>query len=261
MKQQVISRLDGLLSQAIIAARLAGEEIMLFYEKEIPVTIKGDGSPLTEADRASHNILNGHLSLTGIPVVSEEADHTVSFDTYWLIDPLDGTKDFINRNDEFTVNIALIQNGKAMAGILYAPALQELYAGIPGCFMWQEKNEVRKMSQVLPRSINVSMARSRFHDHSNADIFAEQNKISCLRPIGSALKFGRLAMGDVDVYPRFAGSSEWDIAAGQAILEAAGGQVISFKNLLPLTYSKPGRRNDEFIAFRSPYQLSDFIFS
>ena len=255
-----MDEMNRLAEIAIVAARAAGKVILSFYKHEVDISIKGDGSPLTIADKFSHETIVGLLTKTGIPIVSEEAKE-LSFHSnyYWLIDPLDGTKDFLAANDEFTINIALIKNDTPILGVLYAPALNELYLGIPGKCIWRELNGERADCIALPKFNQLRMAKSRFHDHPDADLFAKANRIEIYKPIGSALKFGRLAMGEIDVYPRFVGSSEWDTAAGQAILEAAGGTMIDFATLKPVCYSKPTRRNGTFIAFRGSYLYEDFV--
>jgi 3'-phosphoadenosine 5'-phosphosulfate (PAPS) 3'-phosphatase len=163
-------------------------------------------------------------------------------------------------NDEFTINIALLENNKPVIGVLYAPAIGELYVGIPGIGTWMEKDGRRKESIATPESLHLKMATSRFHDHPDAGIFAEANKVKELVPLGSALKFGRLAFAEVDIYPRLVGTYEWDTAAGQAILEASGGRIIDWETGKSLVYGKINRLNNRFIAFRSPYQYENFIF-
>lgn len=244
---------------AVNAAREAGNVILSYYKQSITVDNKSDGSPLTIADMESHKLICSILSRTKLPIISEEAKE-LSFDSsmYWLVDPLDGTKDFIAENDEFTVNIAIIEQGKPILGVIYAPALDELYFGIPGITVWYEEGGIRKEIIRQTHKSDFIMAKSRFHDHADSDIFALRNKIKSFQKIGSALKFGRLARGIVDVYPRYEGSSEWDIAAGQAILEAASGFVIDLVTLKTMEYSKPTRRNNSFLAFRWPYNFSQF---
>ena len=244
---------------AVNAAREAGKVILSYYKQSITIDNKSDGSPLTIADMESHKLICSFLSTTQLPVVSEEAKElSIDSSMYWLVDPLDGTKDFIAGNDEFTINIAIIRSGKPILGVLYAPALDELYFGIPGNALWYEQGGIRNEITKQPKVSGLSMAKSRFHDHPDSDIFAVRNEVKSFQKIGSALKFGRLVRGLVDVYPRFEGSSEWDIAAGQAILEAAGGSVINLSTHKSLSYSKPSRRNGTFLAFRNPYSFEDF---
>jgi 3'(2'), 5'-bisphosphate nucleotidase len=246
-------------AEIIFAARLAGACILAFYGRENAVSVKQDGSPLTQADQASHEAIVKSLSGFYFPIVSEEAPEPEAVgDCYWLVDPLDGTKDFLEENHEFTVNIALVKNAKPVMGVIYAPALDELYFGVVGANVWREIKGVRVQCSNFSKSNGLRMAKSRFHDHPDATSFARKNHVSTSEPIGAALKYGRLAMGEIDVYPRFVGTSEWDTAAGQAILTAAGGNLVDVKTGESVSYGKPNRRNGKFLAFRAPYQMSDF---
>lgn len=248
-----------LSSIAAMTARKAGDVILSFYKNDIETVIKNDGSPFTKADKAAHETIVSLLAETGIPIVSEEAKE-VFFESeyYWLVDPLDGTKDFLDENDEFTVNIGLIQGNKPILGVVFAPALDEIYIGAKGLLIQKKINGVNIDFKKKEKSTSMLMATSRFHNNNEAAVFAVQNGISILKPVGSALKLGRMAFGEVDVYPRFVGTSEWDTAAGQAVLEAAGGSILDLDTFLPLIYGKTERRNGNFIAFRLPYCIEDF---
>lgn len=142
--------------------------------------------------------------------------------------------------------------------MIYAPALNELYAGIIGVSAWQERQGIRTMFQAAPKVAALRMAVSRFHDHPDTQIFAQAHNISECVPMGAALKYGRLAVGEVDVYPRLVGCSEWDTAAGQAVLEAVGGSILDWHTGEPLIYGKLNRRNGRLLAFRAPYGGADF---
>jgi 3'(2'), 5'-bisphosphate nucleotidase len=144
-------------------------------------------------------------------------------------------------------------------GAVYAPALDELYVGAAGGPVWREKYGIRVLCPKIQRSNGLSMATSRFHDHPGTIRFAEANRVLASVPIGAALKYGRLAMGEIDVYPRLVGTSEWDTAAGQIILEAAGGALVDWESGKPMEYGKPNRRNGQFLAFRMPYLETDFV--
>lgn len=249
----------GLLELAISAARHAGSVILGHYCRGDEIKIKGDGSPLTLADQAAHKAIAVMLGDSDIPVVSEEGDDLLmDARRYWLVDPLDGTKDFIAANDEFTVNVALIDKGRPVLGVVFAPALLELYAGQPGIGSWCEKAGIRTDCQPVGKTAAYRMAVSRFHDHPDVDIFAAANSIGNRVAIGSALKYGRLATAEVDVFPRLVGSSEWDTAAGQAVLEGAGGQVLDWHTGQALCYGKPRRRNPRLLSIRAPYTYTDF---
>ena len=199
------------------AARAAGEAILKLYRGPVSVSLKGDGSPLTLADQQSHEIIVQALAETGIPVVSEEApDLSGGAARYWLVDPLDGTKEFVASLDEFTVNIALVDGGAPRFGLVYAPVLDELYAGAPGYFAWWKRGGAEQVCGVAPKSDRLRMAVSRFHDHPDTGVFARSNDVASTIPIGAALKYGRLAAAEVDVYLRLVGTAEWDTGAGQA---------------------------------------------
>jgi 3'(2'), 5'-bisphosphate nucleotidase len=248
-----------LLELAIVTARYAGDVILSHYRRVDETKLKGDGSPLTLADQAAHKAIISLLGDSGIPVVSEEGDDLfMDARRYWLVDPLDGTKDFIAANDEFTVNIALIDGGRPVLGVVFAPALRELYAGQSGIGSWCEKAGIRFDCQSAGKTAACRMAVSRFHDHPDVDVFAAANGIGNSVAIGSALKYGRLATAEVDVFPRLVGSSEWDTAAGQAVLEGAGGQVLDWHTGQTLCYGKPRRRNPRLLSVRAPYNFTDF---
>ncbi len=248
-----------LLELAIVAARYAGDVILGYYRRVDEIELKDDGSPLTLADRAAHNAIAAVLQDSGIPMVSEEGDDLLmDIPRYWLVDPLDGTKDFIAANDEFTVNVALIEGGRPVLGVVFAPALRELYAGQSGIGSWCEKAGIRTDCRQMEKPVTCRMAVSRFHDHPDVEVFAVANGIESRVPIGSALKYGLLAVAQVDVFPRLVGSSEWDTAAGQAVLEGVGGQILDWSTGQALCYGKPRRRNPRLLSFRAPYDITDF---
>lgn len=250
---------DDLLELAISAARDAGKAILGFYRKEMQVDHKADGSPLTLADKAAHQTIMQSLVSSGIPVVSEEGrDLMLDASRYWLVDPLDGTKDFLAQNNEFTVNIALVDGGRPLLGVVYAPALEELYVGAEWCAAWCESAGAKVSCSQAEKSAGLRVAVSRFHDHADVGFFADINSATESIPMGSALKYGRLALGVVDVFPRLVGSSEWDTGAGQAVLEAAGGSVLDWHTGQPLAYGKPLRRNPRLLSIRAPYRFTDF---
>ena len=245
----------------IALAREAGAIILELYRRGSAYETKADGSPLTAADLRSHQILStGLMHDWNLPVLSEE--QSVDYATrsqwreFWLIDPLDGTKDFLAHNDEFTINIALIRASQPALGIVYAPALAELYyaeRGV-GAFQVHENNWERLPNSALWHERR--MAISRFHDVPATAAFARTNGFDKTDRIGSALKFGRLARGDVSIYPRFTGSSEWDIAAGHCVLEAAGCHIIDLATGAPPVYNKVDLRNHHFIAAAPAIDIS-----
>lgn len=251
--------MDRWLELALEAVREAGVAIMRYYPETLAVQYKQDGSPLTLADQAAHRVIADRLVGGGLVVVSEEGDDLhLAAERYWLVDPLDGTKDFLAGNGEFTVNIALVDQGRLVLGVVFAPAINELYWGAEGMGAWRIREGVEAALSAHTRSASLRMAVSRFHDHPDVDIFAAQNGITERVAVGSALKYGLLASGDVDVFPRLVGSSEWDTAAGQAVLEAAGGQVLDWRTGKALLYGKPRRRNPRLLALRAPYRQEEF---
>lgn len=252
--------MHDLLTCAVSVAREAGAEILTHYHSCADIAVKGDGSPLTMADLRSHALICERLTQTGIDIVSEEGeDLKLDSRRYWLVDPLDGTKDFLAKNGEFTVNIALVEDGHPVLGVVYAPAIDEMYFGGAGLGA-QCDNAVTGHFEcsVQPISAECRMMVSRFHDHPDNSVFAQSNGIAREVPVGSALKYGYLATGQADVFPRLVGSSEWDTAAGQAVLEGAGGVVLDWHSKRPLIYGKARRRNPRLIALRAPYTIEQF---
>jgi 3'(2'), 5'-bisphosphate nucleotidase len=248
--------MDERLSRAVIQlCEEAGRAIVGIYNSASSASIstKGDGSPVTAADLTAHDILTQGLTrlAAGIPVVSEE-----SFDSssdvrppqLWLVDPLDGTKEFINRNGEFTVNVALIEGDTPVWGVVNLPALGTTYWGGPlsGSFR-RDKDETRTLERTSAPAKTVRVVASRSHSEpSLARILAGLGPHS-LVPAGSSLKFCRVAEGAADLYPRLGPTMEWDTAAGHAVLAGAGGFVVDLRGL-PLRYNKKGRLNPSFLA-------------
>lgn len=239
-------------------AKAAGEAIMAIYSQDdFSVSHKGDNSPVTAADLAAHHVIVAALAarFAEIPVMSEEAaeiswDERRQWDTYWLIDPLDGTKEFIKGNGEFTVNIALIYQGIAIAGVVYAPALDTYYYGAKHLGAWRQKagQESPLQGVIHPRKPPIIVGSRSHLSHDVAEYlqhFGDHKMLS----VGSSLKFCMLAEGEADLYPRLGPTSEWDTAAAQAVLESAGGSVVCYDSGLPLTYNqKPEILNPYFIA-------------
>ncbi len=222
----------------------AGQAILEVYATDFDVQEKGDESPLTQADLASHNcIVAGLAALTpDIPIISEE-DGLPEFaergqwQRYWLIDPLDGTKEFVNRNGEFTVNIALIDSNRPILGVVHVPVQDKTYIGCEG-----SGSELRVDGATTPirvaasSSSPVRIVGSRSHRGSSLDAFLEKVGDSDMIPMGSSLKFCVVAEGRADIYPRLGPTSEWDTAAAQAVVEQAGGKVLELDGK-PLSYN------------------------
>lgn len=233
----------------------AGEAIMSIYAKTDFTGItdfKADNSPLTLADKESHNIIADALgkNFPEIPVLSEEGkemsyEERKGWKLFWCVDPLDGTKEFINRNGEFTVNIALIDDGKPVLGIIYVPALDVYYFGKKGEGAFKESSEGKIKLVTNQRQDNLVAVGSRSHSASEEHALLEKLNVKELISKGSSLKFCMVAEGKADVYYRHGPTMEWDTAAGQAIVEAAGGLVLnSEKNLFH--YNKQSLRNGSF---------------
>ncbi len=244
--------------EAVIAlARKAALEILAVYESQFAIEHKDDRSPLTAADLASHRcIVAGLQALTPeIPVLSEESkDLDIAerrqWSTFWLVDPLDGTREFIKRNGEFTVNIALIEDGAATFGVIQQPVTGALWHGAPGVGAFRrEGNEDVAIEARKPASAPLRIAASRSHRDARTQALLDALPGSEVVGCGSSLKFCRIAEGGIDLYPRFGPTSEWDTAAGQAILEAAGGAVLDPRGRSLRYNQRDTLLNGDFLAF------------
>lgn len=242
----------------------AGEVILNYYNENVDVIYKDDESPLTKADLASHKIITDSIKkiTPDIPILSEEEfiDWKIrkKWKKYWLIDPLDGTKEFIKKNDEFTVNIALIENNRPILGVIYTPALNELFYSIKnfGSYKILTKKKLNTLKEAKRISINkkksnkIKIVGSRSHSNPILDKWVNKNfnEFDILQK-GSSLKFCLIAEGSADIYPRFGPTSEWDIAAGHIILEEAGGKLKSIDNKEILYNEKENILNPDFFAY------------
>ena len=241
-------------------ARQAGALILQVYGTAFDVQRKADASPVTEADERAEAFITGALQRldASVPVVAEEAAARGQLpaigDRYWLVDPLDGTREFVARNGEFTVNIALVEHGVPVLGLVYAPVLDDLYVGAVGHGAWLVHSGQR--SAISCRALQPQaavLAGSRSHgDEAALEQWLRQQqpalKLSQRLAVGSSLKFGLLASGQADVYPRFGPTMEWDTAAGHAVLCAAGGALEDLHGQ-PLRYGKTGFHNPHFVAW------------
>ncbi len=246
-----------LLDAAVAATRAAGAAILEVYAQDFGVTHKSDTSPVTEADQRAEHIIHAALVAAApeIPVIAEEAVAAHGLPDpvpprFWLVDPLDGTKEFINRNGEFTVNIALIDNGRPVLGVVGVPALDLLYTGAgPGTATRQRGNgPVEPISARTIPAEGAIVVHSRSHsDDAKLAPFLAKLTTPQGKPSGSSVKFCLIAEGEADYYPRFGTTMEWDTGAAQAVLEAAGGVVESVDGG-PLRYAKADFRNPHFIA-------------
>ena len=234
----------------------AGEAILEIYNSDdFGTEVKGDDSPVTKADLAAHQVLVRGLSkLTpDIPVVSEEDSESIrvghSSTVYWLIDPLDGTKEFIKRNGEFTCNLALIENKQPTLGLVGVPAANELYVGgvaIPSTRESVDGSAEAIQHKPAPNITRVVASKSHLNDETRAFIENLEGEVALVQA-GSSLKFLKIATGEADIYPRLAPTCEWDTAAAHAVLNGAGGEVLQ-ANGEPMTYGKEEILNPHFIA-------------
>lgn len=260
------------LGVAIDAAIQASSAIMEIYSREFAVELKADQSPLTEADRASHDCLAQHLRVTGIPVVSEEDEDAPyeirnNWPMQWLVDPLDGTKEFVKRNGEFTVNIALVEAGDPIVGVIYVPVLDILYVGVRdmgavkverfSAANCTDLHALFALGERLPIDSSRTMftvvgSRSHLSEETLAfvDALRKQHGEVEMVEMGSSLKLCLVAEGVADVYPRFAPTMEWDTGAGQGIAMAAGCTVTEQDGITPLRYNKENLLNPWFIVRR-----------
>lgn len=246
---------DALLA---LAARLADEAAVLINDirdSGFETIIKADKSPVTEADQAAErHILAGLRAATPqIPAIGEEEVANGTFvepgETYWLVDPLDGTREFAAGRDDFTVNIGLIHRNRAILGAMALPAYGQLYTGLIGKGAWRrDSNGLREIAAVLPPEDGLRILASRHYaDDPRLKEWLAGRKVGTLGNIGSAAKFARVAEGAADFYPRLGPTMEWDTAAPQAIVEAAGGHILDEQGA-PLTYGKPGWFNPPFLC-------------
>jgi 3'(2'), 5'-bisphosphate nucleotidase len=221
--------------------------------------IKEDLSPLTKADLESHYYLEKNLKkIINVPVLSEEhyIDYHIrkTWGEFWLIDPLDGTKEFITGHDDYCINIAFIRNNSPVFGMIYAPKLNELYfASVEIGFNYEGKPINQSCSPD-----GIQMAVSRFHHSEKTQVFIENNNIKFTHPIGAAIKFGRMALGLIQIYPRFEGSKEWDTAAGQIIISTTGCKLLDLTTKKNMLYNKPNIKNNFFFAYNSSLDFNQF---
>jgi 3'(2'), 5'-bisphosphate nucleotidase len=248
-----------LVEQIVRLSVAAGDEIMKIYNSGFVVESKDDCSPVTAADRAAEDLITRGIRQAtddAFPIVGEEADSEgnipeVSDGPFWLVDPLDGTKEFINHRDEFTVNIALIEDRRPVLGVVHVPAKTETYIGSPfGAFVRRGKSERTIACRTRPEKGLIAVA-SRSHRSPAVDDYLSRFDIAESISAGSSLKFCLVAEGKADLYPRFGRTMEWDTAAGHAVLRYAGGEVVTVDGS-EFLYAKPGFENPDFIARSRP---------
>lgn len=249
------ARRDAWLAAVERIVRDAGAVVMAVYATDFSVRGKDDQSPVTEADERAERLIVPALRALApeVPVVAEEAVAAGGApevgDRFWLVDPLDGTKEFVSRNGEFTVNVALIDHGRPVLGVVFAPAQGRLFAGDAGRGAWMEDAGGRRpiRCRAVPAE-GLTVVASRSHgDAAALDALLAGRRVARTTNAGSSLKLCLVAAGEADLYPRQGRTMEWDIAAGHAVLAAAGGDVLRLDGT-PLGYGKPGFENPHFIA-------------
>lgn len=246
----------------------AGDTIMAIYDADdFDVKVKSDSSPVTEADEAADALISAGLSaeFPDVLLVTEEqaASHTRKADTFLIVDPLDGTKEFINRRGDFTVNIAYVENGVPTRGVVYAPAKGRMFITLADGTAVEEDGPFEKTQMGTARPIRVNVAdnaalnvvASKSHRDQATDDYIGKYSVADTKSAGSSLKFCLVATGEADLYPRVGRTMEWDTAAGHAVLTGAGGRVVRFDDHNPLTYGKDGYANPFFIAYAPSVDL------
>lgn len=247
-----IKELTLLAKEASLAA---GKAILEIYNSaDFGVEVKGDNSPLTKADQAGHQVIVRYLEKSGLPILSEEGknipfEERKDWEYFWMVDPLDGTKEFIKKNGEFTVNIALIHQGKAILGVVYAPVLEWLFWGNQEEGAWKQEGINSPFQLKKSDSLDVTtIVASRSHLSKETQEFIDQYPGVEVISMGSSLKFMLVAEGKAQIYPRFAPTMEWDTAAAQGVVEAMGGKVLTYPDLNPLIYNREDMLNGWFLV-------------
>jgi 3'(2'), 5'-bisphosphate nucleotidase len=258
---------DRLTQEMRRLALEAGRAIMEIYgEDDFAVEAKADDSPVTAADLAADRIIVDGLAAAfpDLPIVTEEriASHEVDAERFLIVDPLDGTKEFVRRRGDFTVNIALVEGGRPVRGVVYAPARKRLFYTEPDGRSVEEAGpfgeapgETTPLSVATPDNGALNVVASQSHRDAATDDYIRRYEVAGTRSAGSSLKFCLVAAGEADLYPRLGRTMEWDTAAGHAVLSGAGGSVVKAEDLTPLTYGKPGYENPRFIAHAPGVEL------
>lgn len=247
-----------MIDQVITISKQASKEIMEIYNgNEFDIEIKKDNSPVTKADLISNNIIVAGLkNISDYPVVTEESPVTYeerrNWNKFWSVDPLDGTKDFIARNGEFTINIALIENNKSVLGVVYVPVSGDVY------YAERQKGAYKNGVKIFNESNRAELvaADSNFHSTSEVKMFFSRYNITKIKKFGSSIKICKLSEGIIDVYPRLNGTKEWDTAASHIIANEAGCKLVDVSTGRELVYNKEDIRNNFFIASRKNLEFS-----
>jgi 3'(2'), 5'-bisphosphate nucleotidase len=254
--------LDHLVRVMRGLALQAGDRIMAIYGRpDFEVRAKEDSSPVTEADEAADAVISAGLraAFPAVPLITEEqaASHAQTARTFLIVDPLDGTREFVQRRGDFTVNIAFVQDGRPTHGVVYAPAKGRLFYTLAdgttveetGTFDIETPGPCRRLRVSRPDNAGLMVVASKSHRDQATDDYIGRYAVRDMTSAGSSLKFCLVATGEADLYPRLGRTMEWDTAAGDAVLRGAGGQVVRFDDRQPLAYGKPGWDNPHFIAF------------
>ncbi|MEN2283874.1 3'(2'),5'-bisphosphate nucleotidase CysQ [Algoriphagus sp. SE2] len=253
MKTEI--KIKELTSLAKKASLEAGKAILEIYNSsDFGVEMKGDNSPLTKADQAAHKVIVGSLEKTSLPILSEEGrdisyEERKNWGYFWMVDPLDGTKEFIKKNGEFTVNIALIHHGRPILGVVYAPVLEWLYWGNEKEGAWKQEGKKQVTQLKNQHSIEVkTIVASRSHLSKETQEFIDQYPGVEVISMGSSLKFMLVAEGKAQIYPRIAPTMEWDTAAAHGVVLSMGGEVLQLPSHEPLIYNKENLLNPSFVT-------------
>lgn len=250
-----------LASEVAQIARRAGAAILSVYANvdEMPIELKADASPLTLADKASNDIITSGLVQLEVkfPIISEESkvmpyEERRQYEHFWMVDPLDGTKEFLKHNGEFAVNIALLERDRPIIGVVYVPVTDELYWAVEGggAYLERKGEQVQlQASEFDIHDIGLNVLCSRSHMNAETSEFIKQFHQPNLLSKGSVIKFLMLAKGEAHIYPRMGGTSEWDTCPAQLILEEAGGKVVDWATKMPMRYNKESLSNDYFVAY------------
>jgi 3'(2'), 5'-bisphosphate nucleotidase len=250
--------LKSYLPLAILAAEAASAEILTVYNSnDFQAEVKGDNSPLTIADKKAHLKICETLNISGLPILSEEGkaipyEERKNWPYFWMVDPLDGTKEFIKRNGEFTVNVALIHNQKPVLGVVAIPVSGEIFFAAENIGAFGRRNgkefQLQKRRRVDLSAPGLRVVASRSHMNPDTELFIKDLKDTTLVSAGSSLKFLLVAEGRADVYPRFAPTMEWDTAAAHAVINGVGLEVYQHNSTTPLQYNKQDLLNPYFLV-------------
>jgi len=259
----VFPSISTCLDAACQGARVAGVVILEVYQTNFTVDRKQDQSPVTEADYQSHKAIASYLAKTNLPILSEEAeiptyDIRKDWEYFWLIDPLDGTKEFVRKTGNFAINIALMHEGAPILGVMFLPTTGQMYYAIrnKGAFSLDKegrKTPLRTTQKFTPEAQGLKIITSSHNYNNKTADFVKEFRNAEIMHMGSAVKLVRLAEGYVNLCPRFGTTMEWDTAAPQIIIEEAGGQLIDFEHKKPLIYNKPQLENPDFLAIDCKY--------